>query len=80
MVEESSHVKQLSLNHECKIGLTVNVRNNKETVLNGHRRNDGYGFRRQGHTTTYQKTIAGVIMRGDTRFNISFTKSFYFMY
>jgi hypothetical protein len=38
MVEEPSQVKQLSLNHECKIGLTMNIRNHRETVLNGHRR------------------------------------------
>ena len=57
MVEEPSQVKQLSLNHECKIGLTMNIRNHRETVLNGHR-NGGNRFRRQGHTT-YQKTICG---------------------
>ncbi len=54
MVEEPSNVKQLSLNHECITGLTVNIRNHKETVINGHRNR----FRRQGHTT-YQKTICG---------------------
>jgi hypothetical protein len=31
-------------------------------------------------TQHIKRQFAGVIMQGDTRFNISFTKSFYFMY
>ncbi len=50
MVGEPLHVKQLSQKHEFKIGLTVNIRKHRETVLKGHRRNGGNGFRRQGNT------------------------------
>jgi hypothetical protein len=35
MVEEPSHVKQVSLNHMCKIGLT-SFGNNKETLTDSY--------------------------------------------
>ncbi len=66
MVEESSQVKQLSLNHECKIGLTVNIRNHRETLLNGHRRSGLELDLGDKATQHIKRQFAAVIMQADT--------------